>query len=398
MTNYYRQEIEERLKHSWKKINSINGSAQQISQSTIDISLVEDIESVSNISAAFEYIFHSLNSIEEIINIIQFILIYKNNKSNILKIKKYYEFLGEKDEINELLSCFNCTWKNIRAIKKSDKFLIEFTKANEISNGERDILCFIAKLFESRSIMRKEKCILIIDEIFDYLDDANLISAQYFLTKFISQFKEAGKELFPIILTHLDPMYFNTYSFSSKNVVYLNKETSTSNKYKINNLLKDRVNCKKRDADLYNRISSNYLHYNTNDINEADYLSQLGVEECIYSPIMFRQKAFEELQNYVNGEGYDLALVCCGLRLRVEKDAYEQLSEDAKNIFLNTFKTVDKLAYAKEMGANVPEIHFLLSIIYNEAMHLDAQCQKLKPILCKLKNKVIHNMITEVIS
>ena len=44
----------------------------------------------------------------------------------------------------------------------------------------------------------------------------------------------------------------------------------------------------------------------------------------------------------------------------------------------------------------VPEVYFLLSIIYNECLHLDSQCKKLKPIACKLKNKVIQNMISEI--
>lgn len=393
----YQARNQKKIEELLTELNTFTGTAQQISLATVNLAPVEEMEPICNISRTFDYLFDGLNSLEKIVNIIQLGIIYYKNKSELSKIIKYYEFLNDKKEINGLLSFFNCTWKNIKAVKKSNKFLIEFPKAHQISNGERDILCFIAKLFEARSILRKDRCILIIDEIFDYLDDANLISAQYFLTKFINDFKSSGKEIFPIILTHLDPMYFNTYSFSVKNCVYLNKQTFTSNKYKINNLLKDRKRNKQTDPELYNRVSSNYLHYNINNICETQYLSHLDVDNCIHAPIDFRSKAFEELQNYVEGKEYDLALVCCGLRLHVEKYAYERLAQNDRITFLGIYKTVDKLSFAKEKGVNVPEIYFLLSIIYNEAMHMDAQCQKLIPILCKLKNKVIHNMIAEAV-
>ena len=73
-----------------------------------------------------------------------------------------------------------------------------------------------------------------------------------------------------------------------------------------------------------------------------------------------------------------------------------QLSNSQKIEFLKLNKTVDKLTYAKNCGAKIPEIYFLLSIIYNECMHLDEQCKKLRQISWKLENKVIHNMIKEL--
>ena len=149
--------------------------------------------------------------------------------------------------------------------------VVHFPKANEISNGERDVLCFIAKLFEAKSKLKKEHSILIIDEIFDYLDDANLIAVQYFLTKLIMLYKSEGKELYPIILTHLDPMYFNTYSFSTKNVVYLYDGIGTTNKYKINELLKDRDNCKKFYREQYDNISSHYLKVYFRDLLNSSF-------------------------------------------------------------------------------------------------------------------------------
>lgn len=143
------------------------------------------------------------------------------------------------------------------------------------------------------------------------------------------------------------------------------------------------------------RISSNYLHYSPVNCDESAYLRPLGVETPLLKSDDFQNTALSELENYKKGQPYDLALVCCGLRIFMEKQAYDQLQPTHQSEFLTIFKTIDKLSYAKEKGASLPEVHFLLSIIYNEAMHLDPQCQKLHPIGYKLKNKVIHNMICE---
>jgi hypothetical protein len=378
------------------ELNSIHGTKQTIAHSDIDSSHLLSIEAITTISEKLNYLFNDCSQNEKLVNIIQLRDLYDINSANLTSIKNYYDYIADKTEINEMLSFFNCTWKNIKASKKDGKFVIEFPKANQISNGERDVLCFIGKLFEARSKLRKTESILIIDEIFDYLDDANLIAVQYFLTKFMNQYHESGRELFAIILTHLDPMFFNTYSFSTKNVVYLDKVQQITNKYKINNLLKERDKCKKSDKAIYDLISSNYLHYSTNNTDASVYLQSIGVETPLLIPEIFHRMAMIEFQNYRENRAYDLALVCCGLRLFVEKNAYSQLSEQDRVEFLATFKTIDKLAFAKEKGATIPEVHFLLSIIYNEAMHLDAQCQKLNPIGYKLKNKVISNMICEL--
>ena len=377
-------------------INNVQGTKEEIANLAVDTNSLLEIDAVNAVITSFDFLFSGLSINEKLVNTIQLRKLYKANEDRFSRIIDYYDYVSDKEEINELLGFFNCTWKNIAANKKGAKFVLEFPNANQISNGERDVLCFIGKLFEARSKLRKEKNILIIDEIFDYLDDANIIAAQYFLTKFIEQSKEQGKELFLIILTHLDPMFFNTYSFSIKNVVYLNRTNTFTNKHKINNLLKDRDRCQKQDSTLYNRISSNYLHYSTDNTDDSAYLRTLGIEAALFTPESFHRTAVGELDNYRNNTAYDPALVCCGLRLYIEEKAFAQLSVDHRLEFLGAYKkTTDKLAFAKEKGAAVPEVHFLLSIIYNEAMHLDSQCQRLHPITYKLQNKVIRNMIVE---
>lgn len=379
-----------------ERIESIQGTKETIVLSDVGASEILSLPSIHAIDLVFSPWLGSCSANEKIVNIMQLYYVFSDNAASFSDIVSYGNFLREQAEIKEILSCLNCTWKDIKPVKRGNQFVIEFPKANQISNGERDILCFVGKLFEAKSKLRKDKSILIIDEIFDYLDDANLIAAQYFLTKLMEQFKNAGKELYIILLTHLDPIYFNTYSFSSKNVVYLDPVGTITNKYNVNNFLKARPKCKGENRPRYDRISTHFFHYSPDSIDEHEYLAGIGVTKELHTSSSFQHVAFEELDKYIDGTDYDPILVCCGVRLRIEKNAYEMLPPEKQAEFLCKNKTTDKLAFAKDNGANIPEIYFLLSIIYNEAMHLDEQCKKLSPISCKLKNKVIHKMISEL--
>ena len=378
------------------RLDSIQGTREVVLSADVDAGNLLNNTPVGAIATVFEQWFCQYTANEKVINIIQIQKLLEQNQRLFTAIVSYSQFLTEKKEADEILSYLNSTWKNISTTKTGRKLVIDFPKANEISNGERDVLCFVGKLFEAKSKLRKDQSILVIDEIFDYLDDANLIAAQYFLTKFMEQFKASGKSLYLILLTHLDPIYFNTYSFSSKNIVYLSPIGRVANKFKINDLLKDREKCRKNDEELYNRISKYFLHYSPDVANEQTYLEGLGVSPRLYTSTDFRDAAFEELENYINESEYDPILVCCGVRLRIEKNVYDSLEPTYRNEFLCENKTTNKLAFAKEKGVNIPEVYFLLSIIYNEAMHLDPQCKKLSPIKCKLMNKIIHKMISEL--
>lgn len=377
-------------------INGFSGTKMELLAQGIDISEIKRNDTIQKLMDKSPDIFPELSELEIIINLIQIGKVLKDNRDELSHIFKYYDYLSEKQSLDEILGFFNCTWKNIRASQQSGKLVVTFPKANQISNGERDVLCFIAKLFEAKSKLKKDRSILIIDEIFDYLDDANLIAAQYFLTKLIASFKEEGKELYLIILTHLDPMFFNTYSFSVKNVEYLVEGTATTNKYKINELLKDRDSCKRLHKEIYDCISTHYFHYSPISADKSEYMREHRVEEPLFTSESFYAAALDELQKYKNHDDYDVALTCCGLRIYIEKVTYEKLNSKQQIEFLSIHKTIEKLSYAKDQGINVPEVYFLLSIIYNEGMHLDSQCKKLKPIICKLRNKVIQNMISTI--
>lgn len=75
-------------------------------------------------------------------------------------------------------------------------------------------------LFKARAKLG-EKSLLIIDGVFDYLDDADLLVAQRFLLELMKQFKDAGKSIYVVILTHLDSSQFKSFRFKKFHTFYI---------------------------------------------------------------------------------------------------------------------------------------------------------------------------------
>ena len=380
-------------------LNTFSGTKKELKLKIDDFSLVEEDEVIQNIIDFLTIIYSEssqLNETEKYINVIQLIEIYKENKDDLTEIVKYHKYIDNKKSFEEKLNSFDTTWKEISTKETNGKLVLELPSAEEISNGERDILSFLGKIYEARRKMRKDKCILIIDEIFDYLDDGNLIAAQYFINDLISHFKEQGKDLYPIILTHRDPQYFRTYQFKLKNVHYLDKNVDNVNLFNINELLKKRGMLVKNKE---NKLAKYFLHYHPDNICMEDTLKDIGVDPILYDSQKFKEIAFEELEKYNKNEGndsYDIPLVCSGLRIKIEETIYNKLNFDNKDEFLDIHRTNNKLEFASDKGINIPEIYFLLSIIYNDALHMDSQCKKLTPIGIKLRHPVIRKMISKV--
>lgn len=396
------------LIHLYNQFDSLKYLTNKTSQKQVNNYLEGKIKNIENkkftkLLNEFEYLFNNLSTNDKIINTIQIIKLYQSmeEKNN---FKKYCEYIIFESKSNELISSFSSTWKNIKLHKHKNQLILDFPKANEISNGERDILVFIGKLLEAKLKLKKNKSILIIDEIFDYLDDANIIAAQYQLLKIIEEFKNNKKELYLFLLTHLDPCYFKAYTINKKQIFYLNKKADVSNKYQINNLIKKRKEYKKEKNEVYNIISTSYLHfsphYKTNK-QVIDYLKSIKVAKELLEPELFYRESKNEIEKYIKGQTYNSILVCCGLRIFIEEYAYNSLIfQSKKNEYLSIHKTNEKLSFVqkdKNKNNSIPETFFILGIIYNEAFHLDSQCSQITPISHKLNNKIIKKIITEAI-
>ena len=227
--------------------------------------------------------------------------------------------------------------------------------------------------------------------MFDYLDDANLTAAQYYITTFIKEYDSLGKRIYPLILTHLNPNYFKNFAFSNQKVYYLDNTVIQVSPHMIR-LLKNRENTTiKADLDKY------LLHYDPSTINKRTEFKALALPETWGEANNFILHINNEVTKYLANQQYDPFAVCGALRIKIEEIAYNKLqSAEARTTFLATHKTRSKLEKAEEMGVISPESHYLLGIIYNDGMHWKDNQDNVSPIASKLENLTIKKLIRDV--
>lgn len=389
-----------------QKIKCFQGTAKEI-KSSIKTNLyqqnstgVEELDKLCSILKKYDYPFTKEES-DILLTSLQIINIYNKLSTDFRKCCKYIDYKNEKKEYDDMLNSINPVsdrFKLKTSIHK-DSLIIEWPKAHQISNGQRDILSFVMLLMKARKDFKKKYCILIIDEIFDYLDDANLITFQYFISEFIESMSQ-DKKIFPIILTHLDPSFFNHFCFSKKKLqlCYLKENNTKTNKELINLIDKREEKEIKEELDLY------FFHYNPNcdgvDLEHKFKVFKLNTDWA--TPKKFHKKISREVRAYLydDEKGYDPIAVCLGVRLRIEELAFATL-DDAKfrDDFLNNIKgTRNKLSYCEEIGKPIKEVYFLLSIIYNHPLHVKQGTNIEKPLSIKLENEFIKKMIYKIFS
>ncbi|MDM1508337.1 hypothetical protein HX082_02875 [Myroides odoratimimus] len=382
-------------------ISQINAENPTISEENllnwIEVHLLNIFRSISYISDIANIInAHDLNlgshiEAKSYLIALQIIWLYNNNIDEFKKACNYSNYLLDKQRFDTTLSHLNCTWKGIRSSQTNNALIVRFPKAIDISNGQRDILTFVSLLFKAQRNLKKSSNILIIDEVFDYLDDANLIAAQYYVTLFIKEFKNSGKRIYPIILTHLNPIYFKNYAFSDQKIYFLNKTNAIVNPGLI-------ILLKKRNEPIIKDDVSKYLlHYHPNEISKRTEFRSLSIPELWGENQNFQNFLNDEITKYLDNEIYCPFAVCGSVRNKIEEIAYNKLTNTTfKAEFLNTWKTREKLDYIKSKGLISPETHYLLGIIYNEGMHWKDNIDNITPITNKLENLTVKKMIQEI--
>lgn len=218
------QRIQLRINASIDEINQQAGTADVLTDwITVnrlnDFKQIDYLNTIGNLIHEFDVGY--ISETKAYLVAIQLVWLYNNNPNNFKAACAYSNYQFYKQRFEHTLSTFNCTWKGIRTSKTGGQLVVKFPEAIHISNGQRDILTYISMLFRARQHLKKDANILIIDEVFDYLDDANLTAAQYYITTFIKDYKEEGKRLYPIILTHLNPNYFKNFAFNDQKVYFL---------------------------------------------------------------------------------------------------------------------------------------------------------------------------------
>ncbi len=350
---------------------------------------IEYLNTIGNLISDFDLGYDS--DVKNYLAAIQLIWLFNQNPVNFKNACIYSNYKFDKEQFDLTLSTFNCTWKNIRSSENGGKLLVKFPKAIHISNGQRDILTFISMLFRAKRSLKKPVNILVIDEVFDYLDDANLTAAQYYITSLIKDFADNDKQIYPLILTHLNPSYFKNFAFSKQKVYYLDKTTIEVSPNLIK-LLRSRKN-----PTIEDDVSKLLLHFHPNSINKRAEFRALAIPELWGESNNFVEHLNSEILKYLNNDTYDPFAVCGALRIKIEEIAFNKIqSEEAQNAFLETHTTRKKLEKAEEMGVMSPESHFLLGIIYNEGMHWKDNQDNVSPIASKLENLVIKKIIGDV--
>ncbi|MGF6508512.1 hypothetical protein [Paraburkholderia sp. 32] len=325
--------------------------------------------------------------VEYFLSALQISDVHAKDKTAFKKAVEYASYNVEKSAYIQMFSSLKGTWKNIGPKETKEGLIVEFPKANQISNGERDIICFVAQLKKAKLKFKKNKCILVIDEIFDYLDDANLVACQYYMTEMIRGMKAEGRQIFPLIMTHLNPGVFRNFTFSDQKVCYLNKSSATDRGV-------EKIIIKRVEKSIEEPVSKYFLHFHPEDKDLSAEFQALGLPAALAKSSRFAEHCKKHLEQYLEGKTYDPLAVCCDVRRRIEERAYDMLNAGDQIQFLSTHKTTPKLEFMQSKGIDVPEVYFLLGVVYNDALHLRENQDNFSALGSKLENLTIKHMIS----
>lgn len=378
-----------------KNINKLHGTKENIVNNFNVTSLdkLKQDPSYNNVVELINKYIDDTTELELFLYFYQIQKIYLGDKTKVkTKVQRgKYELFRQAFDNN--LAIIGKTWKDIHTVEHKGSLVIKMPDATNISYGQRDVLTLSIELLKIKSEI-KEGCkfILIIDEVFDYLDPVNMTIVQYYFSQLVNELK--GKcTLYPIIMTHLSPDYFNNYTFSSKrmNIIYLQKDYIKPNA-KVKKLLS-----KRGEDTIADDVSKFLLHYNEGAINQRENFKRLRLAETWGEGTTFLEHLINEVNKYLRKDAdYDPYSVCIALRIKIEKIVYEQLpTEDAKRTFIETRGTKLKLEFAEKVLGELPDIYFILGVIYNDAGHLKDENSE-KPVVYRLKNLIILDMISEI--
>lgn len=311
----------------------------------------------------------------------------------------YANYKLNEESTRKLFEAIKKTWKDIKPHREHDKLILRIGDAQRISNGERDILILLGMLQKAKNSFTKQDNILVIDEVFDYLDDANLIAAQHYVNLFIKELKENGKNIYPIILSHINPTYFRTFAFRDMKVYYLNPLQYPNASDNMMKLVRKRDELERNDRAKADLISKYMLHYHTDYTRPMDEV--VGMDDPNWNSIpIFKNYCLRQTEEYLNGQRYDSLAVCVELREMIEKICYSNLhTAEQQAYFLDeAHGTEAKIDYVESLGIVLPETFSLLGLVYNDPLHPNNKnkIDLRQTLYSRLENKTICGMVEEI--
>lgn len=402
------QYVEALVKHrKWNQIENVRKRLSKYEGSTD--------EALINIATAVDDLYGTLQEAKGLLSIIEattklrgikvFLSIWQLliiARDDINALKKYLEWLRYaeiKQSLKEGLDDLNTSWKIPSLKETKGNLVVEMPDPTHISNGQRDVLLLLSLLHIARYNLTKSRAILIVDEIFDYLDDANLTVAQYYISQLIDDYKRQSRSIYTMILTHLNPAFFRSYVFSNQNTIFLWNGTA----YDSIDAMKKLISARSQDGcdeGLKEDISKYLVHYHIDKYDFSENLKAIpGIRSSWGKSGKFQEFLKGEFGKYSDDQSYDPLAVCAITRRSIEELAFRQISEQPDSSeFFTTHKTGSKLDWAVQRGAVVPESHYLLRVIFDDGLHWNLNRDNTIPIVAKLANPIIKKMIVEVVN
>ena len=340
-----------------------------------------------------------LSRVEAFLSIWQMLTVAKSSRDALKNYLEWLRYSELKQSLKDGLNDLNTSWKIPSLKETKGKLIVEMPEPSHISNGQRDVLVLLSLLHIARYSLVKSRAILVIDEVFDYLDDANLTVAQYYISRLVEDYERQGRSIYTIILTHLNPSFFRNYVFSNQNTIYLSNGSSHDSLDAMKKLIGARS---KDDCDhaLKVDISRYLVHFYSGDYDFSGNLKSIsGIRSSWGKNGRFQTFLRDEFVKYSNDQSYDPLAICAATRRSIEELAFRQISDQSgADEFFNTYTTGSKLDWAAQRGAVVPETHYLLRVIFDDGLHWNPNRDNTIPIVAKLANPIIKKMIIEVVN
>jgi hypothetical protein len=365
---------------------------------TDDLEGLRNIGAISRLMELFQKQNPGVDEVKCFLRSLRLVLLFANKTNDFKSRIDYARYKREEESVRLLFETIKTTWRGIKPERHEDKLLLSIGDAQRISNGERDILILLGRLQQALNSFTKSDNILIIDEVFDYMDDANLVAAQHYVNLFIKTLHDEGKNIYPIILTHINPSYFRTFAFKDMKVYYLLPLQYPHASDNMMKLVRKRDDLEKTDKPRADLISKYMLHFHIDYNRSMDDVINMTEPNWNHIPT-FKNYCAQHLEKYLSGENYDALAVCVELRELIEKWCYYKLNEEQGRIFLDEkFGTEKKLEYTEECGIEYPETFSLLGLIYNDPLHPNNRnkVDLRQTLYSRLENNTIRGMIDEI--
>lgn len=143
------QRVQQKISEFITRVNMQNGTKEDL-LTWVENNELETLDSIPNLFEIVELLksfdlgFNNIS--ENYLSAIQIAYDFNENQQEFKSATKWSNYNLEKEKYKNLFKDFNSSWKIFEPKEKKGSLIIEIPQACHISNGQRDIMCFIALL------------------------------------------------------------------------------------------------------------------------------------------------------------------------------------------------------------------------------------------------------------